>query len=43
MLEKDLWRIRCDKLMEQPWCLKAKAKVAELLTAKTNKWDDTLR
>ena len=43
LLEEDLQWIRCHSLLEWPWCLKDEAMVAELLTKKLNKWDNTLQ
>ena len=43
LLEEDLQRIGCHRLMEKPWGLRMEELVVELLGEKDNRWHGTMR
>ena len=43
LLEEDLRRIGCYRLMEKPWKLRQEEMVAELMGEKDNRWEGTMK
>lgn len=43
LLEEDLQTMGCHGLLKRPWCLKNEEMVRELITARSNEWEHTLR